>query len=265
MITIRHAKEKGHNSKEDLRFRCPECEADRKEQQPFCSPCHCPEQIPQPRFSSPNSSFPPEDLEELTRCIEEANELLLSLALERDLEEQFRFLQASLRQLRNVCVCVLVDCGEKTEEIIGLLNDAGKNFLILETEVGNTLLIPFERLLSMKQSEERHSNLKEQELLEINPCLRRNLTFDFGATVSKSPLLLNLFFGIELSQFLDSFLGYHVYVRTEKNETEGRLLETNDRRIDVKVDGEKQGKDFDEICMIEIEQEALRRSFMFPF
>ncbi|RBW70813.1 hypothetical protein [Bacillus taeanensis] len=234
-------------------FCCPEFVPACIDDDRFCSPFKCPEQLPQPKFSSPNSSLSPEDLEKLNECIEEANQLLLTLALERE-EDNLKFLQQSFRNLKGHQVIVTFKCNEKIESIKGTVLDTGLDFIIIDKKVTFSL-IPFERILAVKHRNDSARLKMDQELLKIDTCLRRAITFQFGEVVAKSPFLLNLFFGLSLNMFLESFVGCFVYVKTDTEEFEidGTLVEVKKQSIELKVDKEKRGIDFDEICFIEIE------------
>ncbi|MGG3890845.1 hypothetical protein [Metabacillus fastidiosus] len=272
---IRSRKREIENT-ESLAF-CPECvPAGNEENDLFCSPCRCPEQIPQPRFSSPNSNFPPEDLEVLKKCINKANTLLLSLAQEGEIdgneidsarlpifqageaaegevEINDRALQISLFQLIGQCVEVTIRCNDCEEVMSGIFADSGRDFIILERNYKihkNLLLIPFEKIIKIE-----HRQVKEpceRDLRDIDACLRRDITFCFGETVTKSPFLLNLFFGISLSVFLESYIGCFVYMKGEE-EIKGYLHEMTNRSVVIIDNGDKRGIDFDELCFIEIE------------
>jgi hypothetical protein len=235
-------------------FCCPEFVPANVDDDLFCSPFKCPERIPQPKFPSPNSSFSKKNLKELTECIEEANQLLLTLALERN-QENLRFLQQSLRNLKGEPVIIKIECNEKVETVKGTVLDAGLDFIILDKKV-TISLIPFERIIAMKHKNDMVRLKREQELLNIDTCLRRAITFQFGEIVAKSPFLINLFFGLPLNLFLESFVNCFVYVKTDTEEVEidGTLLEVKKNSIEVKVDEEKRGIDFDEICFIEIDE-----------
>lgn len=236
----------------------------------FCLPEDCPERIPQKKFPSANTSLPPKEFEEVRACIETANELLLALALggdeevddgaEEELEEgRKRALQLSLRSLRGQFVTVHFSCKGKKEKISGCFMDAGLDFIILENaETKNITVLPTVRVLSLQFDEEEEAVAREneQELLSINPCLRRNLTFHFGEVVTKSPFLINLFFGLNLKMFLDSYLGYYCYVKTDVDEYEldGTLEMVKDNFMSIGKYGEKFGIDYDVVCVIELEE-----------
>lgn len=249
-------------------FRCPECVSGEHDSDFFCSFVKCPEQIPQPRFPSANSSLSPEELEEVTECIKQANDILLTLGLERDPENpNLRSLQQVFRSLRNHYFVVTIHCGEELEEqtLKGHLVDSGLDFIIIQSSVGNMVLIPFERIKLLERLlREDIPPPPDQELLKIDPCLRRALTFHFGQVVSKSPFLLNLFFGLELKLFLESYVGSFIYLKSErdKKEQDGKLTKVKKRGIVLEVDGEKQGLEFDELCYIEIEKFLLAREYL---
>lgn len=248
-------------------YQCFECLPEKRSYSKdlFCSSCKCHEKPSQPSFPSANSSFPPGELAEITEHIEQANELLLALGLERD-DKNLRALQLSLRKLRNQFVSVKLVCHDEHQNHEGHLFDVGLNFILLETSVGNIIVIPFERInfIERRNQKRDRQDLQQPELINIDPCLRRSLTINFGHVVSKSPYLINLFFGLELILFLESFVGSFVYVKSDKskNEIDGILSTVNKRRIELTVDNKKQGIDFDELCFIEIEQEALTRKFL---
>lgn len=259
---------------------CPECvPAGIEENDLFCSPCICPGQIPQPRFPSPTSNFPAEDLENLKRGINKANTLLLSLAQEGEIdgneidsaripivqageaakgevEINDRALQVSLFQLIGQCVEVTIRCNDEEEVMDGIFADSGRDFIILERNYKihkNLLLIPFEKIIKIE-----HQQVKEpceRNLSDIDTCLRRDITFCFGETVSKSPFLLNLFFGLSLSLFLESYIGRFVYIKGEE-EIKGCLQEITNRSVIIIDNCDKRGIDFDELCFIEIEDNS---------
>lgn len=240
-----------------FRFRCPECVPAGEEEERYSYQCNCPEQIPQPRFPSPTSSLPPDEFAEVRECIEKANALLLALGAERD-EENLRALQLSVRSLRKQQVKVLMDCKEKKQKVFGRLVDAGRDFIILQIK-DNILLIPFTRIISLQHVLDTEGVELDQELIDIGHCLRRALTLHFGEVVTRSPFLLNLFYGLDLHVFLESFTGCHIFVCLEEKEgIKGMLIKTGERAIEVKMKGEKNGAFFDSICYIAIKSKNIR-------
>lgn len=247
--------------------RCPACGKRKDYDLIHHHAAHCPERIPQPQLPSGNSTFPPKELAEIKECIEQANELLLALGLDNEENEiNLRSYQLTLRKMQGEILFVTVLCKEEELQVKGKLKDAGLNFIVLETEVKNFLLIPTERILLLEHREKSFSNSREQELLCINDDLRQDLMLHFSEVVSKSPFLLNLFFGLSIELFLESFIGCVIYARTdfERKEIEGTLTRVDKGKIDiVNIDHEKQGIDFDELCYIEIEREAFSGWSMF--
>lgn len=247
--------------------RCPSCGKEKNYDLIHHHSAHCLERIPQPQFPSENSTFPPKELAEIKECIEQANELLLALGLENEENEiNLRSFQLTIRKMQGKIISVTVLCNEEELQVKGILKDAGLDFIVLETEVKNILLIPIRRILFLEYREEVFSNCREQELLCIDDDLRLDLTLHFSEVVSKSPFLLNLFFGLKIDLFLESFIGCVIYVRTdyERKEIEGTLTCVDKRKIDLMdIDLEKQGIDLDELCYIEIEREAFSGLSMF--
>jgi len=251
---------------DDNEFRCPECVPGQHDGDFFCSNLKCPDSIIQPKFPSPNSSFPPKELAVIVQCIEEANEILLTLGVERD-SVNLRAKQESFRNLRNHHLSVSIDCGDETETQIinGHLVDSGLDFIIIQSSVGNIVMIPFERVKKIERlSNEQVETPPNQELLKIDACLRRALTFNFGQIVPKSPFLLNLFFGLELNLFLESYVGTLIYTKSDndKMEREGILESITKRGIIMKIDDSIKGIDFDQLCYIEIERILLAREYI---
>lgn len=247
-------------------FNCPEVVPANAEDA-FCLPKDCPERLPQKKFPSANTSFPPKEFKEIRECIWRANELLLALALGEEEDEageeadetNARALQQSLRTLRELFVTVHFSCKGKKEEISGCFLDAGLDFIIIENaDTGHISIIPTTRVLSIQydKKEDGIAQQNEQELLTINPCLRRKLTFHFGETVTKSPFLINLFFGLNLSMFLESYVGYYCYVKTDidQYELDGTLEMVKENFMSISKYGEKFGIDYDVVCVIELEE-----------
>ncbi|MGO4886396.1 hypothetical protein ACJ2A9_01445 [Anaerobacillus sp. MEB173] len=236
-------------------FCCPE-NVPVNEDDGFCLPCNCPEQIPQPKFPSPNTAFSPQEFVEIKKCIEQANELLLALANDDD-DINERALQLSLRKLRKLTVVIIVKCGVMGKKILGRFLDAGKDFIVMESvDTNNIMVIITDRVLSIHFADRNDKPHQEQELINIDPCFRRNLTFHFSEVVTRSPFLLNLFFGLDLSMFLESYVGYYCYVKTNSDEHEltGTFVNVRKRSVVLEEYGEKQAIDFDEMCIIELEK-----------
>ncbi|MGE5481514.1 MAG: hypothetical protein ACM3VX_01220 [Bacteroidota bacterium] len=129
-------------------------------------PSPCPPQIPTPRFSSPNSPLPPEELEQLKACLERVNDLLRTLGNPPDpwnkeaLRLHLRRLRGERRGKRVVVEVACAQgpgCGEADsggcESYAGRVRDAGKDYL--ELALG-------EREESGERDEGEHGPVREQ-------------------------------------------------------------------------------------------------------
>ncbi|PLT34066.1 hypothetical protein [Bacillus sp. V5-8f] len=249
---------KGNIGFSKFHFRRPECVSAVEAEERFGCGCNCPEQLPQPRFSSPTSSLPPERFARIRECIDEANELLLALGAERDQNNQ-RALQLSLRRLRKQRVSVKIDSNEQDEKFFGRLLDAGDDFIIMQVK-DSILLIPFNRIIFLKHVYDTEGLESEQDLIQIDHCLRQKLVLDFGKNVTQSPYLLNVFYGISLRLFLESFVGSHIFIKSEGDEEgiKGILTKAGERSLEVQVGNEKKGAFYDLIYFVLLKKSDLR-------
>lgn len=199
----------------------------------FASPFPIPKKIPTSRFSSPNSPLSPKELDELQRCIEEANDLLRSLGSERD-ENNTRQLQLRLLSLHGLPVKIEIDTlNGKKEKLEGRFATAGRDFLQINTH-GSYVMILYSHVCSIKYDHDNHSTQHEQEFLNTDPDTRRELVFNFGEYVGKRRELVNLFFGLFLYKHLKSFTGKDVFVKAiDEQSIEGILTESREGRIEV--------------------------------
>lgn len=204
----------------------------------FCIPGSCPKGFPTKHFSSPNSSLPPEELEQLQACIEELNTILLSISSPRN-PENLVPLRNHFNRLRGVLMRVNVECTGFKEDIVGVLKEVGENYLLINS-VGKKDFIPFNKVCYVKQDisdEHGYIHMGHHELINIGPCLRRNLTLNFGAVVAFNPELFNIFFGIPFHRRLLDFLNCKVILKVEGEELlEGTLLCSNRDLIKVRID-----------------------------
>ena len=106
--------------------------------------------------------------------------------------------------------------------IQGKVHLVGRNFVEL-TKLGNKILIPFSRICVILTERRFEPAVHGPALLDIDPCFRRELTFNFGETVAANPDLIQLFFGIHLSKYLESFYGDKLTIYTEKGQKQGIL------------------------------------------
>lgn len=241
------------------RFTCPRRLSDSAQKIRFCVPAGCPQPIPTPRFSSPNSPLPPKKLKQLMECIEETNELLRTLGNPRN-PNNLTGLRLRFRQIRGQLMQVDVDCGAQQETRTGYLKESGQDFLILNAK-GQDTFIPYSRLIKIVRANpetERGSRSRIKELLHIDPCLRRDIVLRFGEVVSGDLFLINLFFGIPLHLQLVDFLQKEVRVRTNrrKREIQGILADSQERFIRIGTDDGDLQIDLNTICYLLIDNET---------
>lgn len=210
----------------------------------------CPEQIPTRKFASPNSRLPQEELDELQECIEIANQLLRSLG-NRPNPNNLRQLQLHLLDLREFLVRINVYCHE--DDIVGKLVTAGRDFVLLNT-VGKSTFIPFSRINGIRYDKKEMNDIEHQELINSNRQFKRELVLHFGEVVSRSPELVNLFFGLPLHLMLTELIGCKVRVHVENPEEsiKGNLFGVDENSIQIVRDKEMKQIQIQQICFIEV-------------
>ena len=207
----------------------------------------CPDRFPSPQLPSPADCLPPEVLERVIEEIRDANELLLDLALadERPPEETFQKVFDGLVGLR---VEITNQLGETIEGGVTL---AGFNFVVLQEEE-ITFILPYSQIELIKPSGRFAEPYPGPELTEIDPCLRRDLTFHFGEVVSSSPELIHLFFRIHLDIYLLTLDAKRIHVKIGGSTVEGLLTDVNKETIVLKVEAERTIIPIDDILLITI-------------
>ena len=244
----------------------------------FGSPFNCKKQIPTRHFSSANSPLPPKELNRLQREIEEANALLRSIGSEGNPDNR-RQLQLHFQSIRGADVIIMIICKEQEQEeneqevetfnqslkkhknckmensIIekrGKIYTAGRDFIQIN-EVGNSVFVLYDRLISVARDECEYDRQKEQELIDVDRKVRRELAFNFGEFVSKKPELVNLFFGIPLFKQLKEFLGEEVEVKIFAEKMVGTLIKVDEGSIQLfKEDDIEIEYNLNDICYIKI-------------
>lgn len=219
-------------------FCCPERIPESVPNNRFGSPNICPPAIPTPRYNSPSSSLPLRELNALQACIEEINDTLRTIGNPRDpqdpeQQQRQRQLQQHFRALRFSLVKVIVTCDDEEMEILGILEDAGSNFIKLNT-LGDKKLILFNRICLLKhENNDAETFEHQQELLNIDMSLRREVTLHFGEIVGRSPELINIFFGIPLYLFLLPVIGCKIRVKTDGENISGILCEVDENQFRI--------------------------------
>ncbi|MBM7693057.1 hypothetical protein JOC77_002496 [Peribacillus deserti] len=217
--------------KNKRRFSCsPE-----EKNQIFIPDCDA-KRIPSPKLPSPTTCLPDEELEELERSIDKANEILLSLGTPEEEDRNQAFFD-SLRRFKAAKVTIDITCPEPIK-VEGCLEAAGRDFLLLSCSTsGGFRIIPFEHINKIKIKSKRHVK-NERELLDIDPRLRRKLVLNFGATVSRSPFLINEFFGLTLPIMLLLFRKKVITAILPDDQVEGVLARVDNETVCI-VNGEK--------------------------
>ena len=232
-------------------FSCPESLPASVPDDGFCSPFPCPEKIPTPRFSSPTSSLSPEELEKLKECVESANDFLRTIGNPND-PNNMRAFQLHLRRLRGFLLQVNGDCGTDEIPVVGILKDAGRDFLELET-FGRCIFIPFKRICLIRWVPGEHQG-HQPALINLDECSRRDLVLNFGKVVSGDPNLINIFFGLPLHLRLITFLGCRVEVETENSGEliQGVLSDSQEIYIQIQTDNQLEQVNFNKLCVINV-------------
>ena len=183
-----------------------------------------------PKFPSPTGCLTREETEKLEKCIDEANELLLSLGLSGELGIDRAYFLA-LQDNVGAEIRVDLECNKQKVQR-GKLLFVGLNFLVLDNK-DSVIIVPYQNILNIdieKKSKTRNDNDKFDELLK-DPCLRRDLVLRFGATVSQSPVLINEFFGLTLSVLMITYIDHNVTIFTENDAITGVITKVDSETI----------------------------------
>lgn len=203
-------------------------------------------------YPSPNSSLPLEDLEKLKECIEKANQILQTLGNPLN-PNNMESLRLFLRKLNGVNVKVVITCDNKQKEFTGILQEAGRDFLSLFVN-GEKIFILYTRICSITH-EEKAMEKMEPELLNIDDDLRRAIILNFGEVVSKSPKLINIFFGIPLYLQLQFLIGSTLTVRKDNSTTiTGSLVKSEKEQISIKSKDKTFNINIHDICFIQMSE-----------
>ncbi|PIC80333.1 hypothetical protein CSV75_00615 [Sporosarcina sp. P18a] len=197
----------------------------------FFIPKKCfPRRAVSPELPSPESCLPLEKREEVDEKIAETNRLLLDLALDdnRSIQETFQRAFDGLIGLEVEIINPL------NETISGVVMRAAYDFILLSRE-DYKIIVPYEQIESVKSSGYYSEQLPKANLKNIDPHLRRKLTFQFGKVVASSPELIQLFFKIPLAVYLLLFVDQTIKVRVGAVLFEGVLVNLNKESIVLKL------------------------------
>lgn len=137
-------------------------------------------------------------------------------------------------------------------KICGVVCFVGRDFVVLR-QSNEQIIIPLLKIISLKTDSRIVQPLNEPELLDIDPCLRRSLTFNFGETVSCSPELIDIFFKTTLAIFLLTVLHKNLKIKINDEEFEGTLVEVTNESMLISLCNEKEMDiPFPSICFITI-------------
>jgi hypothetical protein len=291
----------------------------------FCIPKECcPKILETPKFPSPTSCLPEEQIRELRELIEVVNELLLDLALSNEQPELGRM--KAFEGLIGQLVDIKIDCPEAEDneaqvvnenegllipkkyaylfemdlpldkkerrrvlvlrrrvlrwirrmekkvqrsrtrrkeaineqavshlsngEISGRVHAVGRNFILLRNNK-EEIIIPLLKITLIKPQNRFAQPTKGPDLTEIDPCLRRALTFNFGETVASSPELIDIFFKMTLPIFLLTHIDKPVIIKTADEKLEGTLICVNQESLTIS-NGNMRDIPFESICFIKI-------------
>jgi hypothetical protein len=171
---------------------------------PFDIPFECcPPGIVQAGLPSPTGCQSMEELEFLERKIDAVNQFLLDIGIRRE-DNQFgrernQVLERALEGLTGQVAGF--EIAGLSQNLEGRVHLAGRDFAIIRSE-GNQFIIPYQNICFIKPANRFAEPDEGPRLLKIEPRLRRAIAFDFGRTVSSSPELIQLFFGLTLEIYL---------------------------------------------------------------
>ncbi|MFZ3589264.1 hypothetical protein ACOI1C_08215 [Bacillus sp. DJP31] len=236
-------------------FRCPEF-VPANAPDDFCIPEQCcPERIKTPKYPSANSCLPLEELEVLDRKIDKANKRLLDLALseERTSDEVFQAAFDGLvgQYVKVVLVCLGIQNPVRNIFTRGRVCLVGFDFVVLRRGK-REIIVPFEKIQFIRLDNRFAEPDEKRRLQDIDPCFRRELTYNFGAVVSSSPELIQLFYRLRLKIYLLLLVGEKVRVVMEGIQMRGTINEVHEESLTLKMKGKKREIPFEKVCKMVI-------------
>ncbi|MFT4412451.1 hypothetical protein ACLM5H_01200 [Fredinandcohnia humi] len=244
-------------NKDCIDFRCPEF-VPVNAPDDFCIPedC-CPRRKKEPKFPSPNSCLPLDELEELEERIALANQLLLNLALSEQREPNEIF-QRAFDGLVGQEVSIEIDCPlaknpEKNTIRAGRVFLVGFDFVVIRNRNDREVIIPFEKIKLINLDKGRFAEpIDEPQLLDIEPCLRRAITFNFGEKVASSPELIQIFFRLRLTIYILVLVSKKVKVNIDGESMVGNISEVHEESLTIKIKENNREIPLDNICFITV-------------
>ncbi|SEM11805.1 hypothetical protein SAMN05192533_10176 [Mesobacillus persicus] len=152
------------------------------------------------------------------------------------------------RSLKRTSVPVTTKQAKRTVE--GRVHLVGRNFVLLKNEE-KEIFIPLLKVCSIFLKNRYATPANEADLLCIDPCFRRALTFQFGETVASSPELIQLFYRIPLNIYLLLLEGKKVRVRLADRLVVGTLIKVDKEQIRLCLKNDKEKTiSLNQICTI---------------
>jgi sRNA-binding protein len=108
--------------------------------------------------------------------------------------------------------------------IVGYVKLIGQDFVVLMNK-GKEFIIRLNNIVKIQSAKSIEPVVNEPDLLDIDPCLRRALTFNFGETVASSPELIHIFYRLTFTLYLLLLQGGKVKVKVGEEAMIGTVVE----------------------------------------
>ena len=132
----------------------------------------------------------------------------------------------------------------------GRIHLAGQDFVLLRDN-RKEIVIPFEKIRLIKPKNRFADPPNEPQLIDIDPRLRRAITFNFGETVASSPELIQIFFGLNMKIFLLLLLNKKITLMVDDEEFKGTVMDVHEESLTISIrNGKKREIPFHAICCI---------------
>jgi len=227
----------------------------------------CSERQPNPSFPSPNTCLPREELERLKESVEEANRLLLSLALGNREESELNSLQEAFEDIQGEQICIELSCeldnlALEDEDyfvsnriIEGTVWLAGRDFVVL-TKQGRKIAVLYDKICKIETSY-CGTECTDELVLNLTKCNRDRLTRHFGEVVSCAPQLIQFFFGIRLNAYLLQLIDCRIELVIEEEIVPSILCSVDADSIEVIIEEGKNRRiiSLEEVCFYVFETE----------
>lgn len=205
----------------------------------------CPKRHPSPQLPSPVACLSQASLKKVMKEIKKTNELLLDLALgdDRPLHETY---QKIFDGLLNIQVAITRHSDETT---VGIITLAGYDFVVVQ-EGSNYVILPYHQIKTINPYDQFTEPYHPPKFTHAPSCLREDLIYHFGKTVSSSPQLIHLFFRMRLDILLLKYVDTQIRVRILEKEVEGTLSHVNKDGIVLNLKCDQLNIPFDQISFI---------------